>query len=74
MREEVDEKGAITNQIAEDEADLKLIALVSECNDKLREEAVKRQIAIRTVDRIFRNRNTVYDFQEKIFRVKSDNG
>ena len=51
MREESDEKGAITNQIAEDETDLKLRALVSECNDKLREEAVKRQITIKTVNR-----------------------
>jgi hypothetical protein len=49
LREESDEKRDITNQIAEDEADLKLRALVSEC---LREEAVKRQIAIKTVDRI----------------------
>ena len=52
MQEEPNEIGAIINQIVETEADLKLKALVSECNDKLREEAVKRQTAIKTADQI----------------------
>jgi hypothetical protein len=51
LQEESNEKGATTNQIVEAEADLKLKALISECNNELR-EAVKRQTAIKTVDQI----------------------
>jgi hypothetical protein len=52
QKESEEEKGAIINKIVESAADLKLKALVSECNDELREEAVKRQTAIKTADQI----------------------
>jgi hypothetical protein len=52
LQEESEEQGDIINKIVEAEADLKLKALVSECNDKLREEAVKRQTAIKTADQV----------------------
>jgi hypothetical protein len=68
---EPNEIGAIVNRIVESAADLKLKALVSECNDKSREEAVKRQTAIKPADQISATEIDLTISRDKYQQVKA---